>query len=184
MSSSCRLKSTPSYPPHPAHTPMNSATGSVPRCSPVRRRKFTVPSAASRSPMTSMYGIFCNWALRILAFMRSALSSTSTRSPAARSCSATAVTGLDVAVGDGDDHDLHRAEPDRERAAVVLDEHAEEALHAAQQRPVDHVRPVLLPILADVFQVERSGSLKSNWIVLSCHSRSSASSIFRSIFGP
>ena len=35
---------------------------------------------------------------------------------------------------------LHRREPRRERAGVVLDEDAEEALHAAEDRAVQHER--------------------------------------------
>ena len=46
-------------------------------------------------------------------------------------------------VGDRDADDLDRREPGRERARVVLDEHAEEALDRAELRRVDHHR--LLP---------------------------------------
>src|SRR6266545_309399 len=39
----------------------------------------------------------------------------------------------------GHDAHLHGREPERERAAVVLDEDADEALERAEERPVDHV---------------------------------------------
>ena len=39
----------------------------------------------------------------------------------------------------------------------MLDQHAKEALQAAQQGAVDHVRPVLLPVLADVGEVKAVG---------------------------
>ena len=61
---------------------------------------------------------------------------------------------VDVAVGDGDDLGLHRRQPEREGAGVVLDEHAEEALHRAEQGAVHHVRAVLAAVLADVGDVE------------------------------
>ena len=39
----------------------------------------------------------------------------------------------------------------------MFDQHTKEALHAAHQRAVDHVRPVLLAIFADVGQVKAVG---------------------------
>ena len=57
-------------------------TGIAPRSRPLRRRTATASSAASRFPITSMYGIFCSCASRILACMRSRRSLTSMRSPA------------------------------------------------------------------------------------------------------
>ena len=48
-------------------------------------RTATAPAASSLSPATSMNGIFCNCASRILACIRSLRESTSTRKPAALS---------------------------------------------------------------------------------------------------
>ncbi len=61
---------------------------------------------------------------------------------------------LGVALADGNDHGLDRRQPHRERARVVLDQDAEEALDRSIQRAVHHHRLVALPVLADVFQVE------------------------------
>ena len=63
-------------------------------------------------------------------------------------------------VADRDDRRLHRRQPQRERARVVLDQHAEEALHRAEQRAVDHARPVLAAVLADVLEVEALGQVE------------------------
>src|SRR5271157_3104943 len=52
-----------------------------------------------------------------------------------------------------DDH-LHRREPHRERARVVLDEHAKEALLRAIKRSVHHERLMPLAVLADILQRE------------------------------
>ena len=57
-------------------------------------------------------------------------------------------------VGDRQDRRLHRREPQRERARVVLDEHAEEPLDRTEQRAVDHDRAVPLVVGADVVEVE------------------------------
>ena len=74
------------------------------------------------------------------------------RSAAAR------LRGIVVGVGgDGRHHHLHRREPQREGAGVVLDQHAEEPLHRAEDRPVQHHRPVLLAVLADVGGVQPLG---------------------------
>ena len=77
------------------------------------------------------------------------------RAPRARrSSSAHLARVLVVPLGHRDDHRLHRRQPERERARVVLDQHAEEALQAAQQRAVDHDRLVRLAVLADVLELE------------------------------
>ena len=57
-------------------------------------------------------------------------------------------------VGDRQHRHLHRREPQRERAGVVLDEDGEEPLDRAEQRAVDHDRPVPLVVGADVLDVE------------------------------
>ena len=46
---------------------------------------------------------------------------------------------LDMSVGDGYQHGLHRGQPQRERAAIVFDQHTQKPLHRAQNGPVDHV---------------------------------------------
>ena len=68
--------------------------------------------------------------------------------------------GVDVAVGDRQQGRLDRREPVREAAAVVLDQDPAEALHRAQQRAVDHHRPVLGVVGALVGQVEALGHLE------------------------
>src|ERR1035441_5560226 len=52
----------------------------------LRLRTATMPFSCSRSPTTSMYGIFCSWASRIFRFTFSLRSSTVARIPAASSC--------------------------------------------------------------------------------------------------
>src|SRR5713226_7947879 len=52
------------------------------------------------------------------------------------------------------DFHLYRREPQRKRARVVLDQHAEEALHRTQQRPVHHQRLMLRAVLGNVLQTE------------------------------
>ena len=56
-----------------------------------------------------------------------------------------------------DEPDLLRREPERERAGVVLDQHRGEPLERAEDRPVDHHRPVPLVVLAHVLHVEPLG---------------------------
>ena len=62
-----------------------------------------------------------------------------------------------MAVGHREHADLHRRQPDREAAAVVLDQDAGEALHRAEQGAVDHHRPVLGVVLALVDEIEALG---------------------------
>src|SRR5205807_3995756 len=54
----------------------------------------------------------------------------------------------------GQHFNLHRSEPRRKRAGVVLDQNAEEALDRAPQRPVDHERLVATAVFADVLEAE------------------------------
>src|SRR5579862_1823751 len=56
------------------------------------------------------------------------------------------VRRLPMALADGHDPDLRRRDPERERAAVVLGEDADEALERTEERAVDHVRRVLLVV--------------------------------------
>ena len=72
------------------------------------------------------------------------------------------VSKFHMAVGDGDDGNLHGGKPGGESTGVMLDEHAKEAFHGTQQRAVYHIRAVLLTVFADVTMSKRSGSLKSN----------------------
>ena len=62
-----------------------------------------------------------------------------------------------VPVGDGDDERLHRGQPRGQVAAVVLEQDAHEALDAAQQRAVDHDRPMLFVVGPGVGDVEALG---------------------------
>ncbi len=54
-------------------------------------------------------------------------------------------------------HHLPRRQPEREAPGVVLDQEADEALEDAEDRPVQHHRPVPRPVLADVGGVEPLG---------------------------
>ena len=59
-----------------------------------------------------------------------------------------------VAVGDGDDHGLHRGQPGRERAAVMLDQDAEEPLHGSQNGAMHHVGAAASSLVVLVGEVE------------------------------
>src|ERR1035437_10225759 len=64
---------------------------------------------------------------------------------------------LRLAIRDGQHNRLNGREPHRERAGVVLDQDAEEALDGAVQGAVHHQRLVGLAILGDVLQAESAG---------------------------
>ncbi len=49
---------------------------------------------------------------------------------------------------------LHRRQPQRERAGVVLDQHAEEPLDGTEQRAMHHHRLMPSAVLAHVFKLE------------------------------
>ena len=52
-------------------------------------------------------------------------------------------------------HDgLHRRQPDRKRAGEVLDDDGDEALQRSEDGPMDHDRPMLGVVRADVGQLE------------------------------
>ena len=74
--------------------------------------------------------------------------------PAARSATQHLARVVGVAVGDRQHQHLLRREPGRQVAAVVLEQDAHEALDAAEQRAVDHDRPVLLVVGAGVGDVQ------------------------------
>ena len=122
--------------PAPVH-----ADGAVARRRRRRRRARTAPSrswpAGCASPSAPC-----------------APSTISARKPSAFNRSTILVRVVVVAVGDRQHRHLHRREPRRERARVVLDEHREEPLDRSEQRAVDHDRPVALVVGADVVHVE------------------------------
>ena len=90
-----------------------------------------------------------------------------------------------VPLGDRDGLDLHRGEPGRERAGVVLDEHAEEPLDRAELRRVDHHRLLAGAVGAPGTRARsRAGWLKSYWMVDICQVRPIASRHCTEIFGP
>ncbi len=57
-------------------------------------------------------------------------------------------------VGDGGDDSLQRREPQRQVAAVVLDENADETLERAEHRPMQHHRRDLVGMLVDIERAE------------------------------
>src|SRR5262245_57405082 len=61
---------------------------------------------------------------------------------------------LDVLLADREHARLHRRQPRRKRAGVVLDEHPDEALERAQDRAVHHDRALGLPVAVDVLEPE------------------------------
>ena len=61
---------------------------------------------------------------------------------------------VDVAVGNRQDDGLERRHPEWEGAGEVLDQDGDEALDAAEDRAVNHHRPVLGVVGADVLQIE------------------------------
>ena len=152
-------------PPHlsTAASPPASGARRTPRCgmdfrsSPPCRRGATDRAAASFSPTTAMYGIFSSSALRILAPSLSELSSSSTRQPWADEAPGGLAGPAVEAVRDGDQPGLHRCQPGREGAGVVLGEDGDEALERAVDGAVDHHRPVLLVVVADVGEIEALG---------------------------
>ena len=67
---------------------------------------------------------------------------------------------VDVLLADRDADDLHRREPGREGAGVVLGQHREEPLDRAEQRAVDHHRAVPLAVAALVLELEPLGQVE------------------------
>ena len=87
-------------------------------------------------------------------------------------------------VGDRDADHLHRRQPGRERAGVVLGQHAEEPLDRAEQRRWIITGCCRVPSAAWYSSSNRSGWLKSTWIVDICQVRPIASRACTEIFGP
>ena len=121
--------------------------------------------------------------VRIFFCIRSSPASTSTRIPRAAQRGHDPAHVRQLLVGDRDGDHLHRGQPRRERAGVVLGEHAEEPLDGAEQRPVDHDRALPGAVRRGVLQVERSGSIRSTWMVDICQVRPIASLACTLIFG-
>jgi len=70
--------------------------------------------------------------------------------------------GITVGIaGNGGDHNLHRGQPERESAGAVLDQHADETLHGAENGAMEHDRAMFLPVLADVIGIQALGRMKS-----------------------
>ena len=66
--------------------------------------------------------------------------------------------GVRIAVaGDRRHHHLHRRQPQRQAAGVMLEQDADEALHRAEDGAMQHHRAVPRPVLADVRGVEALG---------------------------
>ncbi len=61
---------------------------------------------------------------------------------------------LVVPVGDGNDHGLHRCQPDWEGSGKVLDQHGHEALRRTRHGAVNDHRAMGMAVLADVLQLE------------------------------
>src|SRR5687767_12576659 len=59
-----------------------------------------------------------------------------------------------VTVGDREQEHLYRGEPEREGAAIMLDQHAEEALHRPEKGAVDHEGPVRAAVAAHIRDIE------------------------------
>src|SRR6266852_2860910 len=69
-------------------------------------------------------------------------------------CNACRVSGL--ALGDIKHRNLHRRKPQRHRAGLVLDENADEALHRADDRPMQHDRYLARIVFGDVLRTEQT----------------------------
>ena len=105
-----------------------------------------------------MYGTLRSSASRIFLPDRlGALVDLGAQAAAAQRARATSRAYVEVAVGDRQHGGLHRRQPERELARVVLDQDPDEALERAQQRAVDHHRPVLGVVGARVGELEALG---------------------------
>src|SRR5438874_13057618 len=98
-----------------------------------------------------MNGTFCNCASRIFAPSFSFDLSTSMRSPADFNCSPT-LSAYSLNFSDNGSTRLHRREPERERAGVVLDDDADETLERPEDSAMDYNRPMLFAVVVDVLE--------------------------------
>ena len=64
-----------------------------------------------------------------------------------------------VAVGDGNNHDLARGQPQWEAPGVMLDQDARKAFQAAKRRTVNHDGAVRCPVFAHISQVKAFGQV-------------------------
>ena len=123
-----------------------------------RRRSATLPSSASRRPTTAITGDLGQAVLADLVVDLLVAQVGLDPQAAPPAASAAAFSAIVVGVGgDRRHHHLHRRQPQRERAGVVLDQHADEPLHRAADRPVQHHRPLLGAVLGHIFGVEALG---------------------------
>ncbi len=67
-----------------------------------------------------------------------------------------------VIFADGDDHRLHRGQPQRECPGKMLNQNAAEAFDAAEQRAVDHQWPFARVVAVNVFNVEALRQVRVN----------------------
>ena len=134
-------------------------------CSPERARTETLPPSSSFCPTTSMYGTFLVWAVRIFAFMRwSDIDLDTVLLPKLRR---DLFRVLVERRGDRNHDNLDWSEPDRERASKCSIS-TPKNVDRTEQRAVNHVRPFSLPSESTYVILKRSGSLKSNRIVVIC----------------
>ena len=148
--------------------------GAAPRCAP--------PPPCR--PTTTITGTCARLCSRILALI---FSWRGRAAPPARPPANAAATSRGVFVGvghDGRHHHLHRRQPEREAAGILLDQDAEEALEAAEDGAVQHHRPPAAPSSATYSASSRSGSTKSTCKVPHCQSRPIASRSTNSSLGP
>ena len=75
---------------------------------------------------------------------------------------------IGLRVRDAGHHHLHRRQPDRQRAGVLLDQDADEALKAADDGAVQHHRAVARAVFAHVFGIQafRHGKVHLNGAAL------------------
>ena len=115
----------------------------------------TVPCSTSSSPTTSTYGTFSQLGPADARPERVGVGVDQLDAPAVGPEAIDELARVVVVtVGDREDRRLHRRQPRGERAGVVLGEDGEEPLDGAEQRPVDHHRPVALVVGADVLELE------------------------------
>ena len=67
---------------------------------------------------------------------------------------------IELRVGNGNDHRLHRRQPDRESPCVMFNEDPQKALNGPEDHAVYHDRPVPGPIRPYVSQIESFGQRK------------------------